>query len=132
MTTFTDFVANLGDLDISGVSYLLDEPPTQLNDLPAQWVNFPSEVEGPLTFQTQGGWPTFTAQLIVAIEAVGQNTQAANFADSVTMVDNVRSALSAAIKTVVKGKLEWTMRIGEVLVGEISYWAVICDVTGHG
>jgi hypothetical protein len=132
MTTFADFVANLGDLDISGVSYLLDEPPTQLNDLPAQWVNFPSETEGALTFQTQGGWPTFTGQLIVAIEAVNQNTQAANFADSVAMVDNVRSALSAAIKTVVKGKLEWTMRIGEVLVGEISYWAVICDVTGHG
>ena len=134
MTTYANFVTNLGDLTITGVTRKLDEPAVALAtaDLPSQWVQFPTGNEGPLTFQAHGGWPTFNAQLVVAYEAVGQNTQAANFSGTVAMLDNVATALRGAVGTVVKGKLEWTMRVAEVLVGEISYWAVITDVTGHG
>jgi len=132
MTTYANFVKSLGDLAISDVYYRLDEPPVMLNDLPAQWVQFPTGTEGAMTFDAHGGWPTFTAQLIVAYEAIGQGSQKANFAGTVGMMDNVADALRAAVGTVVKGKLTWIMRIGEVLVGEISYWAVITDVTGHG
>ena len=132
MTTYANFVKNLGDLAISDVYYKLDEPPVMLNDLPAQWVQFPTGAEGAMTFDAHGGWPTFTAQLIVAYEAIGQGSQKVNFAGTVGMMDNVSNALRAAVGTVVKGKLTWIMRIAEVLVGEISYWAVITEVTGHG
>jgi len=134
MTTYANFVSNLGDLSITGVTRAYDEPPTSLStaDLPALWVQFPVGEEGPLTFQAHGGWPTLRAQLVIAYEAVGQSTQAANFSGTVAMMDNIAKALHPAIGTVVKGKLTWTIRQGIVTVAGQDYWAVITDVEGHG
>lgn len=132
MTTYADFVTNLGDLAVSGINRKYDAPPTSLNDLPAQWVQFPTGSEDALTFQAHGGWPTFTAQLIVAYESVVQSTQNANFTGTVAMMDAIAAKLQEAVGAIAKGKLTWSMRVGEVLVGELSYWAVIVDVTGHG
>ena len=134
MTTYAGFVANLGDLSITGVNRQNDEPPTSLNsaDLPCQWVQFPVGEENALTLGTHGGWPTFSGQLIVAYEAVALNTQPANWSGTVTLMDTVATALQLAIKTVVEGKLTWIINPGIVTVGEHDYWAVIADVTGHG
>ena len=93
MTSYADFITNLGDLEIDGVSYQLDEPPTMLNDLPAQWVQFPRGDESALTFRSHGGWPTLSSQLIVAYQAVGQGSQAENFSGTVTLMDNIVAVL---------------------------------------
>ena len=134
MTTYANFVTNLGDLSVTGVTRKRDEPPASLNtaDLPTMWVQFPIGEEGPITLAAHGGWPTFKAQLVVAYEAVGQNTQAANFSGTVAMMDNVASALRTAVGTVVKGKITWTIHQGSVTVAGNDYWAVIADVEGHG
>jgi len=134
MTTYADFVTNLGDLAVSGVTTLLDEPPLSLNtaDLPAQWVQLPEGDEGPLTVRTHGGWPVFRAQLIVALEPIAQETQSVNFAAAVDMMDNLSAALRPAIKTVCKGRMAWTVRVDVVEVAGHSYWATIADVEGFG
>jgi len=135
MTTIANFVTNLGDITISGVTSKLDAPPASLKtaDLPAQWVQLPSGERAPATFQSHGKlWDVLRAQLIVAYEAVGQSTQAANWSATITMMDSVKDAIAASGQTVVKGKVEWIVRQGSVLVNETSYWAVIAEVTANG
>lgn len=134
MTTYANFITNLGDISITGVNRLYDEPPTSLNtaDLPAQWVQFPVGEENALTFGVHGGWPTFTAQLIVAYEAVGQNTQPTNWSGVVSLMDTIVTVLHSAVGTVAKGKLTWFINPGIVTVAGSDYWAVLVDVTGHG
>ena len=134
MTTYANFIANLGDLTITGVNRLYNEPPTSLNtsDLPAQWVQFPSGEENALTFGVHGGWPSFTAQLIIAYEPIAQNTHPANWSGVVSLMDSTVTALRNAVGTVAKGKLTWIINPGTVEVANTIYWAVIADVTGYG
>lgn len=134
MTTYKNFVTNLGDLSISGVERLYDNPPMGLSnaDLPAQWVQFPSGEQDAMTFQAHGGWPTLRAQLIIATKSTILSTQEDNWDLTITMMDNVESALVAAVGTVVKGKLTWAIRPGTTQVGEHEYWSVIADVEGYG
>jgi hypothetical protein len=134
MTTYANFVTNLGDLSISTVKREYDEPPLSLNtsDLPAQWVQIPVGEEGPITFASHGGYPTLSAQLVVAFEAAGQSTQPDNWSGTVALMDTVATALRGAVKTIVRGQLTWIISLGQILVADVSYWAVIAEVTGHG
>jgi len=133
MTTITNFVTALGDVTITGVTSKLDEPPRSLAtaDLPAQWVQVPILEREPATFQSQGKlWDTHRAQLVVAFEAVGQNTQAANWSGVLTLLDNVWTAIAAA--SIVQGRLQYTIAQGIVTVAKIDFWAVIVEVEAHG
>jgi len=133
MTTITNFVTALGDVTITGVTSKLNEPPRSLAtaDLPAQWVQVPNLAREPATFQSQGKlWDTHRAQLIVAFEPVGQNTQAANWAGVLTLMDSVWTAIAAA--SLVQGRLQYTIAQGIVTVAEAAYWAVIVEVEAHG
>ena len=134
MTTYANFIANLGDLTITGVNRLYNEPPLSLNtaDLPAQWVQFPIGEEDALTFGVHGGWPSFTAQLIIAYEPVAQNLHPANWSGVITLMDSTVTALRNAVGTVAKGKLRWSINPTVVTVGSIDYWAVTAEVTGYG
>ena len=133
MTTITNFVTALGDVTITGVTSKLNEPPRKLitADLPAQWVQVPILERAPATFQSQGKlWDTHRAQLVVAFEPVGQNTQAANWTGVLTLMDNVWTAIAAA--SIVQGRLQYTIAQGVVTVAEVAYWAVIVEVEAHG
>ena len=133
MTTITNFVTALGDVTITGVTSKLNEPPRSLAtaDLPAQWVQIPRLEREPATFESQGKlWDTHRAQLIVAFEPVGQNTQAANWSGVLTLMDSVWTAIAAA--SIVQGRLQYTIAQGIVTVAEVAYWAVIAEVEAHG
>ena len=133
MTTITNFVTALGDITITGVTSKLNEPPRKLTtaDLPAQWVQVPNLAREPATFESQGKlWDTHRAQLVVAFEPVGQNTQAANWAGVLTLMDSVWAAISAA--SIVQGRLQYTIAQGIVTVAEAAYWAVVVEVEAHG
>ena len=134
MTTYVDFITNLGDLEVAGVHTRLDEPPASIDsaDLPAQWVQFPSGEEDAYTFTAHGGWPTFKAQLIIAYEAISLSTQAANWKGTIALMDDIADTLRAAVGTVAKGKIIWALRVGEVTVGEHKYWAIIAEVETYG
>ena len=133
MTTITNFVTALGDVTITGVTSKLNEPPRSLAtaDLPAQWVQIPSLEREPATFQSQGKlWDTHRAQLVVAFEPVGQNTQAANWSGVLTLLDNMWTAIAAA--SIVQGHIQYSIKQGIVTVAKIDFWAVVAEVEGHG
>lgn len=133
ITTFAAFVGTLTDLDVAGVATHLDEPPVSLEAclLPAQWVQQPQAVEDMgVTFGNHGGWPRFTAQLVIAYGSVAQSDQANNWKATLTQLDTVLTSLRGA--SIGRGKLTWTIRPGITQVGGNDYWSVIAEVSANG
>ena len=136
-TTFTDFVDALEAVRVDGVArYFEDGPPEDLNSegLPAKWVQLPRGGDTTITFGSLGGWPTLTADVVIAVEPVAQDTNRVNFPATVAMMDNVASALSSAetCGLFTKSVPTYEIRQTVVQVAGIDYWAVIATVTGRG
>lgn len=76
-------------------------------------------------------WSTFTAELVVVVEPVGQNLQPTNWTAALTMIDAVHTALAGA--RLALSKTTWTLRQDyEAYGGETVYWCVIATVTASG
>jgi hypothetical protein len=132
ITTYSSFTTALAALSVTGVERRYTYPPTALStaDLPAQWPGLPSGNEPMLTFQTNGGWPEMTCDLIIAVEPVGQNTQSANYNSMITAIDNLSTALRGA--SIGRGPLTWNITGNvQIAVAGTTYWAVIATVTGY-
>ncbi len=130
MTTYTGYVGALADMVVTGVRRRYAWPPAAINssDLPAQWPQLPSGDEQLLMHGTDnGGDLTLSCQLVVALAPVAQNTQEANFTDTVTMLDNLTIALRA-LADAAFGPLTWTIQMGSVSVAGHDYWAVLATV----
>lgn len=136
ITTYASFVAAIAVLDVSGVERQYTHPPLALNtaDLPASWVQLPSGKEDRLTLVYEGGWPTFLVQFVVALEAVAQDRQSANFTTAVAMMDTISDALRALgpIEICRGGLVTWTMKVAITTVAGIDFWAVVVDIEGRG
>lgn len=134
--TVATFTAALAGLTISGVTRKLTSPPAALStaDLPTQWVQLPTITdEGTRTMAQHGQlWAINTAQLVVAYDAVGQSTQAANWSATLTMMDSVHNALAGSGSTLGRGRLTYIIRQAIVNVAGNDYWAVVAEVTIHG
>ncbi|RLC82300.1 MAG: hypothetical protein DRJ03_19240 [Chloroflexi bacterium] len=135
MTTYIEYVDGLEAIEISTVKRrFLHGPPRSLNtaDLPAQWVQLPEgESEAMVLGDAAGSrWPVFSADLIIAMEAVGQDVARANFDGTVALMEAVRSALENTDLT--EAPLSWTMRQAIVTVAGNDYWGVVCSVKGQG
>ncbi len=132
ITTYVEFLNGLAALTVSGVTSKLTHPPVSLSsaELPVQWVQLPTGNEAPITFGTAGGWPTFQAEFVVAVEAVAQDRVEESFAATVSMLDNVSSALRGASLT--RGPLRWSVRAVVLEVAGLAYWAVVATVEGSG
>lgn len=136
-TTFTTFVDALEAVAVTGVNrYYTAGPPQSLNssDLPAKFVQLPRGDDATITFGSLGGWPTLTADIVIAVEAVGQNVSAANFPATVAMMDALMTAMSLAeaCGTFTKSVPTYTIRQTVIPVAGNDYWAVIATVTGRG
>lgn len=135
-TTYRQFVDAFEALVIDGVTKQFEQGrPDSLNhsDLPAQWVQFPRGTEGfPTVFSGMGGWPTMVLDLVIAVEAVGQNTGMENFDNAVDMMDNITSALQSKDCGVPKSKITWSIILTVRAVAGVNYWAVVTTVTGSG
>lgn len=136
MTTYRQFVDRLEALVITGViKRLKTGRPDSLNtdDLPAQWVQFPRSADGrPTTFSGNGGWPTMRAELVIAVEAVGQNTGQVNFDAAVDMMDNVTAVLVANDCGITTAKITWTIILTVRAVAGVDYWVVATTIEGYG
>jgi hypothetical protein len=135
MTTYATFVGGLKDLDVTGVKRVFDGPPKSIpaSDLPAMWVSLPEGDDMPITFDGEGGWPTLTVDVNVAVEPIELGTQPENYDGTVTVMDNLQTAIRAIVTgTISKSKLTWTIRGGYATVGQTTYWVVIARITGHG
>lgn len=132
-TTYTAYVTALEALTVSGVTRKFTQgQPNSLNtaDLPAQWVDLPRGESVPAT--CAGDMTrTLTADLLIALEPVGQNQKPTNFDATVTMLDSLHTALDAAdlgADTIPS----WNSRLAIVTVNTIDYWAVITEVAALG
>lgn len=134
MTTLTTFITNLAAITVTGVKSKYAYPPIKLDDgqLPAQWPQMPEIEENPLTFQAFGGWPILRAQLVIVYRPVAQSIQSTNFSDSLSAVDNLDTALRAAVGTFCKGKVTWKARPANITLAGVEYWAAVADVEGYG
>ncbi len=136
MTTFTDFVTALSNMWPAGVQRVFklgETPPAALNDadLPAMWVQLPTGEHSVMTFQSGLHWPSFKAQVVVAVIASAQGMSlGTSFKKALEVTDSLVLALSAVRPA--QSKPVWTMRTGGVNVAGIDYWAVIADVTASG
>lgn len=131
ITSYETFIAGLTGLTVTGISRTFTEPPTSISsaDLPAMYPGLPSGEETAMTFQTSGGWPTLTCDLIVAVEAVAQDTQSANFSATVEIMDNLSSALRLA--SIGRSALTWMITANvQVQIAGTTYWAVVATVNG--
>jgi hypothetical protein len=134
ITTYADFVDQVRDLSVTGVTRPYEHPPVVLNtsDLPASWPSIPLGEEPMVTAKTAGGWATLTCDLTIAVEPVGQSTQPTNYALMITLMDNLSTALRGSIGTIGRGPVLWEMRgSSQIRVGDVAYWGVIATVTAY-
>jgi len=128
--TYTEYVATLAGLVVTGVVKRYTSPPTQLStaQLPAQWARLP---QGETTIASMGGQmglPSLTCDLVVAVEAMGQNTQPANYARALAIIDALQATLAdEALGGVVDS---WQMRLDAEQIGDAAYWVIVATVTG--
>ena len=128
--TYTEYTAMLAGLDVAGVTKRYTSPPTQLStaQLPAQSPRLPSGETQVATMSGAAGLPAFTCDLVVAVEAWQQNTQPANYAKALTVIDAMQTALTTeALENVVDS---WQMRVDVEQIGDTAYWAIVATVTG--
>ena len=135
--TYRTFVDGLEGLTITGVKrqFTKGVPATmQTTSLPAQYVRTPGNVASAVTeiglaFGGSGRLLHLRADLVVVVEAMGQNTQGANFDAMVTMVDSVNAALeSDTAHILATGSPTWETRYELVMIGEVVYHAVVAAV----
>jgi len=114
-----------------GVQRVFDAPPDALNtaDLPAMWPQLPSADDAALTF-AGGYWPTWRVEVVVALDAVGQSTQAQIFSSAVDMLDTWMTTLETI--DAAASRLALSMRVSVVEVAGTAFWAVVCDIEAEG
>lgn len=134
LTTLRSFVDGLEALDVADVKRTYtDGPPASLNrsDLPVQFVKLPQPavMEDGWVFGQSGYERTLRAELVIVLEAVGQNVHAENHRLAVDMIDNLCAALEgSAGHDLANGSPQWTVRLQELDVAGSAYWALIADV----
>lgn len=133
MTTYVTFINELEALTVTGVTRKFTQgQPNTLNtaDLPAQWVDLPRGESVPAT--CAGDMTrTLTADLLIALEPVGQNQKPTNFDAVVVMLDSIHTALDAAAfgTMSIPG---WNSKLVILTVNTIDYWSVQTEVSALG
>jgi len=74
---------------------------------------------------------TIAADLIIAVEPVGQNTRPANFAACVALIDALHTALDAWADPLT-GPPTWNSKLAYITVNTVDYWAIATEVSGLG
>jgi hypothetical protein len=136
MTTYRAWVDYLETLAPTGVvKKFTAGPPAALNtaDLPAQWLELPHGENRPSCSGSEGGDRTLYADHVVALEPVGQATQAVNFDACVTMLDSIDAALEGTYATSpLIGPQTWRSRLAIVTVAGVAYWSIVTSIEGLG
>lgn len=139
MTTFYQFMTALSELEITGVkkAYALNDAPSQLNALPAQWAQVPGTGDkiGVSEPACVGGSQTheWTGSLVVVLGPTAQGLPGENHVAAIQMVDTVAGALDGAALSFGIGPITYNVVIRpNLMVGGIEYWAITADVTALG
>jgi len=130
--TYTQFVDAVQALSVTGVSRKYEEPPQKFNtaDLPCSFVWFPSGDNAPLMFEGGRQFRQRSLDLIVVYASTAL-TADAPFTATITMMDNVETALSSL--SVGQSKPNWSIRSQLYLESaDRRFWAVIATINGTG
>jgi len=128
--TYAEYVATLTALTVTGVTKRYSAPPSQLStaQLPAMWARLPSGTVEVVAMDGGAGLPSFTCDLVIAIEAMAQSTQPANYAKGIAVIDALQAALTTEA---LEGVLDsWALRLDAEAIGDTAYWVIVATVTG--
>lgn len=130
--TYTQFVDAVQALSVTGVNRKYEEPPRKFNtaDLPCSFVWFPSGDNAPLMFEGGREFRRRAVDLIVVYDSTALDADA-DFTATITMMDNVETALASL--SVGQSKPTWSMisRLYDETATR-RYWAVIATIRGTG
>lgn len=131
MTTIASFVSTVAGLTVTGVNRSYTYLPATLGAaLPASFVDLPAAGRNAEFASTcVGGGKTRTVQLVVCIEAINQDRAPQNYAATVTMMDNMETALDA-LRSTSPMIIDYEISAGARGVGDTTYWSAIATVTG--
>lgn len=131
-TTFTKFVDDLHDLQVTGVKTYVSEPPVQITTalLPLKFVSLPDGGEDVITMTGGTGLTQAVCEFIVILSPILTNTNPANYAASIAMMDNVNNALKTAVLDI--GIDSWSLKMDNQLVNQTGYWAIFASITASG
>jgi hypothetical protein len=131
LTTIATFISGVAGCSPTGVKRAYTYPPTSLNtaDLPASFVMPPDSGKSAQVSTCGAGEKTRMCQFVVAVEAVAQDTQTANYAALVAMADYVETAIEALDLTTYKLTYEINTT-SEIVVAGVQYWGVSATVSG--
>ena len=138
MTTYTEYLTALGALTITGVTrtFTLGEtPPGSLNaaDLPAMWMQVPEGDHNPMDFGPGHIWPSYTADLLIAVLPYEHSTAGEVFQSVITIMDAIATALNAAAgQALAWSSTSYTVRQALITVNQIDYWGVVATVKATG
>ena len=125
--TYTSFVNALSAITVTGVKRQYTAPPSQLSsaDLPAMHPQLPEHTQDVISISSNTGLFTAACELAIVIKANQQGTAAANFAECLTMLDALNSALID--NTSALNIDRWSIRQTAVAYGD-AYWTIVARV----
>ena len=134
--TVAAFYTALNSLNVTGVTRRYAYEPNGIStaDMPAQWVRLPGNglgIDSAFASASNDTSKERSAELVIAVEAIGQETPGAATTALVAMADNLETALDGWDATR-PGYVNYTIAAGPVTVGQVAYWALIANVTTRG
>ncbi len=134
--TVAAFYSALNSLVVTGVTRRYAYEPNGLStaDMPAQWVRLPGNglgIDSAYASACNDTSKERNAELVIAVEAAGQETPGAATTALVAMADNLEAALDAFDATR-PGYVNYAIDAGAVSVGGVAYWALTATVTTRG
>lgn len=128
--TYAEYTALLAGLAVTGVTRRFNSPPSQLStaQLPAQWPRLPVGETNVVTVSGGIDLPEITCDLVVVIEAMGQNTQPSNWTKAIGIIDAMHMTLTDEANNGILDR--WTLRLQPEVIGETAFWVIAATVTG--
>ena len=126
--TYTSFVNALSAITVAGVKRQYTAPPSQLSsaDLPAMHPQLPEHTQDIISLASNTGLFVVMCELAIVIKANQQGTAAGNFAECLTMLDALNSALIDSTSALNIDR--WSMRQDGVTYGDTAYWTIVARV----
>lgn len=134
--TVAAFYTALNSLSVTGVTRRYAYEPNGIStaDMPAQWVRLPGNglgIDSAYASASNATSKERSAELVIAVEAIGQETPGAATTALVAMADNLETALDGWDATR-PGYVNYSIDAGSVAVGGVAYWSLIATVTTRG
>lgn len=129
--TVTEFSGLLSSLEIEGVGLRLPAFPQQVNTatLPMSYPRLPTVNQAVVTLGNRPGLLAMTLELVIILEAVGQNTNAANYTLALSVMDGAIAALQELALGGVVNSWDIVLNIEEYGTNK-PFWTLVVRVTG--